>query len=57
VIVQVAWFKRTGKRLLRMAPWHHHLELGGLSEQQVVRRLYFVQCAGLLLATLALTLF
>jgi phospho-N-acetylmuramoyl-pentapeptide-transferase len=57
VIMQVVWFKRTGKRLLRMAPWHHHLELGGLSEQQVVRRLYFVQLAGLLLATLALTVF
>lgn len=35
-IVQVAYFKRTGgKRLLRMAPLHHHFELGGWSESRV----------------------
>ena len=37
VILQVAYFKKThGKRLFRMAPIHHHFELGGCSEVQVV---------------------
>ena len=37
VIIQVTWFRRTGgKRFFRMAPIHHHFELGGWSEVQVV---------------------
>ncbi len=37
VILQVTYFKKThGKRLFRMAPIHHHFELGGYSEVQVV---------------------
>lgn len=37
VIIQVAWFKKTGgKRFFRMAPIHHHFELGGWSEVRVV---------------------
>lgn len=37
VILQVTWFKLTGgKRLFRMAPLHHHLELGGWTETKVV---------------------
>ena len=37
VILQVVYFKKThGKRLFRMAPIHHHFELGGYSEVQVV---------------------
>jgi len=37
VIIQVAWFRRTGgKRFFRMAPIHHHFELGGWSEVRVV---------------------
>jgi len=36
-IIQVAYFKLThGKRIFRMAPLHHHLELGGWSEVRVV---------------------
>ena len=39
VIIQVGYFKRThGKRFFRMAPIHHHFELGGWSETQVVTR-------------------
>jgi phospho-N-acetylmuramoyl-pentapeptide-transferase len=39
VMVQVAYFRRTGgRRLLRMSPLHHHFELGGWSEPTVVRR-------------------
>lgn len=37
VIIQVLWFKKThGKRFFRMAPIHHHFELGGWSEVRVV---------------------
>ena len=37
VILQVGYFKMThGKRLFRMAPIHHHFELGGMDEQKVV---------------------
>ena len=37
VIIQVTYFKKTGgKRIVRMAPIHHHFELGGWSETRVV---------------------
>ncbi|MDE7436511.1 MAG: phospho-N-acetylmuramoyl-pentapeptide-transferase [Lachnospiraceae bacterium] len=37
VVIQVTYFKRTGgKRIFRMAPIHHHFELGGWSETRVV---------------------
>ena len=37
VIMQVSYFKAThGKRIFRMAPIHHHFELGGWSETRVV---------------------
>ena len=48
VIVQVSYYKATkgtdgvGKRLLKMAPFHHHLELSGWSETQVVGTFYLV---------------
>ena len=35
VILQVAYFKKTGKRIFRMAPIHHHFELMGWSETKV----------------------
>lgn len=38
VIVQVASFKTTGKRVFRMAPLHHHFELVGWSEPKVITR-------------------
>ena len=38
VIVQVASFKMTGKRVFRMAPLHHHFELIGWSESKVIWR-------------------
>ncbi|GAB4214045.1 MAG: phospho-N-acetylmuramoyl-pentapeptide-transferase [Synechococcales cyanobacterium] len=55
VLAQVSYFKYTkrrigeGKRLLRMSPLHHHLELSGWSEMQVVMAFYGV--TGLLVAT------
>ena len=36
VIFQVLYFKKTGKRLFRMAPLHHHFELTGWRENRVV---------------------
>src|ERR671932_75689 len=42
VIVQVASFKLTGKRVFRMAPIHHHFEQLGWSEPQVVVRFWII---------------
>jgi phospho-N-acetylmuramoyl-pentapeptide-transferase len=42
VIIQVFWFKRTGKRVFRMAPIHHHFEQLGWSEPTVVIRFWIV---------------
>jgi phospho-N-acetylmuramoyl-pentapeptide-transferase len=42
VIVQVASFKMTGKRVFRMAPIHHHFEQLGWSEPQIVMRFWIV---------------
>ena len=36
VIMQVAYFKKTGKRIFKMAPLHHHFELSGFSENKIV---------------------
>ncbi len=40
VMLQVASFKLTGKRIFRMAPLHHHFELSGWPEARVVTRFY-----------------
>ncbi|CAG9934309.1 phospho-N-acetylmuramoyl-pentapeptide-transferase [Candidatus Nitrotoga arctica] len=42
VIIQVASFKLTGKRIFRMAPLHHHYELKGWKENQVVVRFWII---------------
>ena len=42
VIVQVASFKLTGKRVFKMAPIHHHFEQLGWSEPQVVVRFWII---------------
>lgn len=49
VIAQVGSFKLTGKRVLRMAPLHHHFELLGWPEILIVTRFWIIQ--GLLVAT------
>lgn len=36
VIMQVAYYKKTGKRIFKMAPLHHHFELSGWKENKVV---------------------
>jgi phospho-N-acetylmuramoyl-pentapeptide-transferase len=38
VVIQVASFKLTGRRVFRMAPLHHHFELIGWSEPKVISR-------------------
>jgi phospho-N-acetylmuramoyl-pentapeptide-transferase len=42
VILQVASFKLTGKRIFRMSPLHHHFELIGWKEPQIVIRFWIV---------------
>ncbi|MFN0315552.1 MAG: phospho-N-acetylmuramoyl-pentapeptide-transferase [Burkholderiales bacterium] len=42
VMLQVASFKLTGKRMFRMAPIHHHYELKGWKENQVVVRFWII---------------
>jgi phospho-N-acetylmuramoyl-pentapeptide-transferase len=42
VIVQVASFKLTGKRVFRMAPLHHHFEQKGWAESTIVIRFWII---------------
>ncbi len=54
VVLQIIYFKRThGKRLFKMAPLHHHFELSGWSETQVVQRFWLMS---LLFAMLGMAL-
>jgi phospho-N-acetylmuramoyl-pentapeptide-transferase len=52
VILQVASFKLTGKRIFRMAPIHHHFELKGWAEPKVIVRFWIITVV-LVLAGLA----
>lgn len=55
VIMQVGYFKLThGKRIFRMAPIHHHFELGGWSETRVVAVFSIVTALLCLIALMAL---
>jgi phospho-N-acetylmuramoyl-pentapeptide-transferase len=56
VILQVASFKLTGKRIFRMAPIHHHFELKGWAEPKVIVRFWIISLLLVLtgLATLKL---
>ena len=46
-VIQIAYFKKTGgKRIFRMTPLHHHFELLGWSEPQVVTRFWLIGIAG-----------
>jgi len=42
VVLQVVSFKLTGRRIFRMAPLHHHYELKGWKENQVVVRFWII---------------
>ena len=56
VIIQVLSFKWRGKRVFKMSPLHHHFELSGWAEEQIVMRFYIlgVLCALVAASTLKL---
>ncbi|MBU8922269.1 MAG: phospho-N-acetylmuramoyl-pentapeptide-transferase [Bacteroidales bacterium] len=56
VMIQVTSFRLTGKRVFRMAPIHHHFELKGWSESQIVVRFWIVAALFLLLGMSTLKL-
>ncbi len=56
VILQVGSFRLRGKRIFRMAPLHHHFELGGWSETKVVIRFWIIAIIFALLALATLKL-
>lgn len=54
-IIQIGYFKLTGgRRVFRMAPLHHHFELGGWDEEKITLRFWIV---GILAGLLGVTLF
>jgi phospho-N-acetylmuramoyl-pentapeptide-transferase len=54
-IIQIGYFKLShGKRVFRMAPLHHHFELGGWDEEKIALRFWIV---GILAGLLGVTLF
>ncbi len=56
VMIQVISFKLTGKRIFRMAPLHHHYELKGWKETQVVVRFWIITMLLVLIGLAALKL-
>jgi len=42
VVIQVASYKMTGRRIFRMAPLHHHFELKGWAEPKVIVRFWII---------------
>ena len=52
VITQVFYFKRTGKRIFKMAPIHHHFELKGHAETKIIVRFWIIS---ILLALISLS--
>jgi phospho-N-acetylmuramoyl-pentapeptide-transferase len=54
-IIQIGYYKLSGgKRIFRMAPLHHHFELGGWDEEKITLRFWIV---GALAGMLGVTLF
>lgn len=54
VIIQVGWYKKTKKRVFRMAPIHHHFELTGWSEKKIVLIFCTVTLIGCLISLVLL---
>lgn len=52
VILQVSYFKLTGKRIFKMAPIHHHFELSGWPETRIVIRFWLI---GIILSLVAIS--
>jgi phospho-N-acetylmuramoyl-pentapeptide-transferase len=42
VMIQVLWFKRTGRRVFLMAPLHHHFEKKGMPEPKIIIRFWII---------------
>ncbi|MDY2958694.1 MAG: phospho-N-acetylmuramoyl-pentapeptide-transferase [Floccifex sp.] len=53
VMIQVTYYKKTKKRIFKMAPLHHHFELSGWTETQVVHRFWL---AGVFFAVIGLVI-
>ena len=45
VVIQVSWFKITGKRVFKMAPFHHHMEMSGWKETMIVTAAVLITAA------------
>jgi len=56
VVIQVASFKLTGRRVFRMAPIHHHFELLGWTETKVTIRFWIIAILCALMSLSALKL-
>jgi phospho-N-acetylmuramoyl-pentapeptide-transferase len=56
VMLQVFWFKRTGKRIFRMAPIHHHFELQGWAEPKIIVRFWITSIILALVAVASIKL-
>ena len=56
VVLQVAWFKTTKKRLFLMSPIHHHFQLLGWAESKVIIRFWIVAIVMALLSLATLKL-
>lgn len=52
VVLQVVWFRLTGRRIFRMSPLHHHFELKGWTEGRVTRRFWLMGLLGAMVAYL-----
>lgn len=55
-IIQVAYYKKTKKRVFKMAPLHHHFEMCGWSEQKIVLVFSLITFVGCLIAILPIIL-
>ena len=56
VVLQVAYFKKTGNRIFKMAPLHHHFEMKGWSENKIIVRFWMIALVANLIALIALKL-
>ena len=54
VILQVASYQLTGKRIFRMSPLHHHYELGGWNEEKITMRFWIVGALAAMLGVVLL---
>lgn len=57
VMIQVFWYKKTGKRFFKMAPIHHHFEQCGWSERKVVLRFWLIGFIAVFLGFMSLIKF